>query len=80
VDVFGALGENVALHLRKGGRVAIEGRLDWREWKNAFQEKREAVSIVADAVQFLDSAGGRRPGQRQLELVGAGEGEATLAF
>jgi single-strand DNA-binding protein len=84
VDVFGALGENVALHMRKGSRVGIDGRLDWREWKNSFQEKREAVSIVADTVQFLDGAGGRRPGQSQLELVGAGVGadavESDLAF
>jgi single-strand DNA-binding protein len=82
VDVFGALGENVALHMRKGGRVGIEGRLDWREWKNSFQEKCEAVSIVADAVQFLDSSDGRQPGQRLLELVpaGAGADEVTLVF
>jgi single-strand DNA-binding protein len=75
VDAFGELGENVALHMRKGARVGVEGRLDWREWHNSFQEKREAVSIVADAVQLLDSATGRRPGQGQLELVRAGAGD-----
>ena len=42
VDVFGALGQHVAHHTHKGERVAVDGRLQWREWKNSFQEKREA--------------------------------------
>jgi single-strand DNA-binding protein len=80
VDVLGTLGESLARDMHKGGRVGIDGRLEWREWKNSFQEKREAVSVVADTVQFLDSATGHRDGQPQLELVGAGAHEATLAF
>jgi single-strand DNA-binding protein len=85
VDVFGAQGETAAHRLHKGERVAITGRLEWREWKNSFQEKREAVSVVADTLQFVDGRpGGRRPGQRSLELVGAGVGadevEPDLAF
>jgi single-strand DNA-binding protein len=40
--------------MRKGGRVAVDGRLDWREWETAEQQKRQAVSVVADTVQFLD--------------------------
>jgi single-strand DNA-binding protein len=75
VDVMGTPGESLATHLYKGRRVGIDGRLQWREWKNSFQEKREAVSIVADAVQLLDSAGARQPGPRQLELVRAGAGD-----
>jgi single-strand DNA-binding protein len=54
VSVFGARGESVANYMRKGGRVAVDGRLDWREWETADQQKRQAVSIVADTVQFLD--------------------------
>jgi single-strand DNA-binding protein len=70
VDVFGAHGRHVAQHARKGERVAIEGRLQSREWKSSFQERREAVSVVADSVQFL--AGPRRKAPRQLELAGSG--------
>lgn len=82
VDVPGTLGGSLATQMYKGARVGIDGRLEWREWKNSFQEKREAVSVVADTVQFLDSADGHRNGQRRLELVGAGAGEdeATLVF
>jgi len=42
IDVFGALGQHVAHHTHKGERVAVDGQLQWREWKNSFQEHREA--------------------------------------
>jgi single-stranded DNA-binding protein len=44
--------------------------LEWREWETAEQERRQAVSIVADTVQFLDS-----PGER-ARLDAGGEGTA----
>jgi single-strand DNA-binding protein len=57
VSVYGVPAENVARFTRKGSRVAIDGRLDWREWETD-QQRRQAVSIVADTVQFLDGPGG----------------------
>jgi single-strand DNA-binding protein len=59
VSVYGAPGESVGRYMRRGSRVAIDGRLEWREWETAEQERRQAVSIVADTVQFLDSPGER---------------------
>jgi len=59
VSAFGSLGESVAQYMRKGSRVAIDGRLEWREWESAEEKRRQAVSIVADSVQFLDSPGAR---------------------
>ena len=61
VSAFGAAGESVANYMRKGSRVAVDGRLEWREWETADQQKRQAVSIVADTVQFLDSPSDRAP-------------------
>ena len=61
VTVWGAQGENCARFLSKGRPVAIDGRLEWREWTAQDGGKREAIEIVADAVQFLggrDDAGG----------------------
>lgn len=62
VTVWGAQGENCANYLAKGRPVAIEGRLDWREWEaKDGGGKRQAVQIVANSVQFLgsrDGAGG----------------------
>jgi single-strand DNA-binding protein len=74
VSVFGAAGESVDQYTHKGSRVAVDGRLEWREWETAEQQKRQAVSIVADVVQFLDAAG-----EGEGELVGAG-GEGELSF
>jgi single-strand DNA-binding protein len=59
VSAFGSSGESVAQYMRRGSRVAIDGRLEWREWETADEQRRQAVSIVADSVQFLDSSGAR---------------------
>jgi single-strand DNA-binding protein len=56
VTVWGAHGENCARFLTKGRPVAIDGRLDWREWTGQDDTKRESVEIIADTVQFLGSA------------------------
>ena len=58
VTAFGTLGENVDRYLRRGSHVAIDGRLEWREWETPEQQRRQAVSIVADTVEFLEGPGG----------------------
>jgi len=65
VTVFGAQGENCARFLSKGRPVAVDGRLEWREFQDQAGNKRQAVEIVADAVQFLggrDDMGGGNGG------------------
>jgi single-strand DNA-binding protein len=91
VSVFGGQGENVARYLSKGSRLAIDGRLEWREWETG-EHKRQAIAIVADSVEFLDSPSSaqreaRLDGDGELgspteerELVGAGVGEGDLVF
>ena len=66
VTVWGAQGENCARFLSKGRPVAIDGRLEWREWENNEGQKRQGIDIVADTVQFLggprdESNGGFTP-------------------
>jgi single-strand DNA-binding protein len=59
VKVWGAQGENCATYLSKGRPVAIDGRLDWREWEASDGSgKRQSIDIVADRVQFLGSRDG----------------------
>jgi single-strand DNA-binding protein len=60
VTVWGAQGENCARFLSKGRPIALDGRLEWREWQAQDGAKRESIEIVADSVQFL---GGRDEGQ-----------------
>ena len=61
VTVWGGQGENCHKYLSKGRPVAIDGRLQWREFTDREGNKRQAVDIVAESVQFLggrDDAGG----------------------
>jgi single-strand DNA-binding protein len=59
VSVYGAPADSVSQYMHRGSRVGIDGRLEWREWETSEQQRRQAVSIVADTVQFLDSPGER---------------------
>ena len=56
VTVWGAQGENCSRFLSKGRPIALDGRLEWREWQDQQGNKRQSVEIIADSVQFL---GGR---------------------
>src|SRR4051812_49584213 len=69
VTIWGRQGENAAQYLSKGRPVAVDGRLEWREWQGQQGNKRQAVGIIADKNQFLSSPhglhrGGHRGGQR----------------
>jgi len=90
VSVYGAAAESVSTYMHRGSRVGVDGRLEWREWETAEQQKRQAVSIVADTVQFLDGPRGDRGDglgedregstEGDDELAAAGVGEKDLAF
>jgi single-strand DNA-binding protein len=66
VTVWGAQGENCSRYLSKGRPIAVDGRLQWREWTDKEGQKRQSVDIVADSVQFLggreDAGGGNGNG------------------
>ena len=67
VDVvaFGKQGENCAQYLAKGRPVAISGRLDWSEWETPEGQKRQAVKIVANDVQFLGGRDDAAPARQE---------------
>jgi single-strand DNA-binding protein len=62
VTVWGAQGENCAQYLSKGRPVAVDGRLEWREFQDQQGNKRQAIDIIADSVQFLGSRDGGENG------------------
>jgi single-strand DNA-binding protein len=68
ITVWGQQGENCAQYLSKGRPVAIDGRLEWREWEAQDGSKRQAVEVVAESVQFL---GGRQDGESSYVPAGA---------
>jgi single-strand DNA-binding protein len=74
VSVFGNQAESCSQYLSKGRPVAIDGRLDWREWQAQDGSKRESVEIVAESVQFLGSRGdGEGGGAPQFVPAGAAD-------
>ncbi len=98
VAAFGGLAESVARYMHRGSPVAVDGRLEWREWEatdrsqetlasgehpRSGQQKRQAVSVVAESVQFLGRPATHGEGDvesDERELVGAGAGEIDLVF
>ena len=83
VTVWGNQGESCSQYLSKGRSVAVDGRLDWREWEAQDGTKRQAVEIIADTVQFLggrpDGEGGSG-GERQFVPAAATAASADADF
>lgn len=53
VVAWGKLAEVVCQYTKRGSKVGIEGRLDYRSWEDQNGNKRSTVEIIADNVQFL---------------------------
>ncbi|MEA2297665.1 MAG: single-strand DNA-binding protein [Solirubrobacteraceae bacterium] len=79
VSVFGASGEACGTFLEKGRPVAVDGRLEWHEWETSEGQRRQAVEIIADSVQFLGSP---RPDAAAAETTPAAveSGDEALVF
>jgi single-strand DNA-binding protein len=83
ITVWGAQGENCGRYLSKGRGVAIDGRLRWRQWTDEkTQQKRSAVDIIADTVQFLggrdDTASGNGNGNGFSSSVREAESDIPI--
>lgn len=64
VVVWERQAETVANYLQKGRLVAVQGRLQIRQYETQEGQRREKAEIVASTVRFLDSGrdqGGDRP-------------------
>ena len=57
VVAWGQTGERAAEHLRKGGKVYVEGRIQTRQWEDQTGQKRYTTELIADRVTNLE----RRP-------------------
>src|SRR6266576_536674 len=69
ITVWGNQGESCAQYLAKGRPVAVDGRLEWREWDAQDGTKRQAVEIIADSVQFLGSRSDGEGGGQSAEPI-----------
>ncbi len=59
VTAFQKVAENASQYLKKGARVLVGGRLEFREWESD-GKKHSMVQISAHDIQFLDPAGDNR--------------------
>jgi len=90
VDVWGRTAEVCAQYLARGSKVTVKGRLDWREWETDAGEKRQAVSVVAEAVELptkkeaeqqrQQPASHRPPDPEPPEPLPADDGDDDIPF
>jgi single-strand DNA-binding protein len=56
IAVWGAQAAPCATYLAKGRLIGVQGRLHHREWEAEDGSKHSRLQVLADSVEFLDSA------------------------
>ena len=59
VSTWNKQAETCARYLTKGRRVALDGRLRSSSWEDSDGNKRSAIEVVANRVQFLSPPPGK---------------------
>ena len=68
VSVWQKQAERCVEYLSKGRPIFVEGRLQSRQWEAEGGQKRTAIEVTANRVQFMDWSGDREGApQRQAE-------------
>jgi single-strand DNA-binding protein len=57
ITAWRVLGENCAKFIKKGSKVGVMGELQIRNYDDKDGNKRTAVDVIADDVEFLDRKG-----------------------
>ena len=60
VVVWAKMAETCGEYLSKGSPVFVEGRIQSRSWETPQGEKRSAVEVIAERVQFLGKTKGSK--------------------
>jgi single-strand DNA-binding protein len=76
VTVFGPNAENLSRSLTKGSRIAVDGRLSWREWTTDSGSKGQALDVVANNVHYLDTKA-EADARRTADTSAPAPGDAT---
>ena len=71
IVTFGQTAEFVSQYLDKGAMVGIVGRLSSRSWETDDGQKRSAVEVVGERVQFMES---KQEAERRRAARAAREG------
>ena len=59
ISTWNKQAETCARYLTKGKRVAVDGRLRSSSWEDSDGNKRSAIEVVANRVQFLSPPPGK---------------------
>jgi single-strand DNA-binding protein len=65
VTCWNKTAENVVKFLKKGSKVAVEGRLKLESWVDKLGDKRSKICLVAESVEFLPTGDRQNTGQSQ---------------
>lgn len=76
VTCFNGLGKNVASYVRRGMKVAVEGRLHYTKWTDNAGVERYGVEIYADKVDFLTKAPAAEASAEPAPAKGRGKKKA----
>lgn len=64
VSLWGKRGEALAKYVTKGTRVAVEGRVQYRQYEDRDGNKRTATEIVASDIELLGGGSRQSDGPR----------------
>ena len=75
VVAYGKTAELAERYIRKGSKVYVEGRIQYRSWDDQQTgQKKYSTEIVVNQLTFLDSAAGRGAGSAPEDGQGGGGG------
>ena len=79
VEVYGPQANLCAERLGKGSRVVVDGELDWREWTDREQNRREAVVLRARQILFERTVSTPSPESEPGKGDGSPDGESVAS-
>ena len=71
ISTWNKQAETCAQYLTKGKRVAVDGRLRSSSWEDAEGNRRSAVEVVANRVQFLSPPPGKEDATADIPFEAA---------
>jgi single-strand DNA-binding protein len=77
VTAFGKQGDLCAEYLEKGRQVAVSGRLEYSEYKDAEGNPRSRHEVIVDEIDFLGGPreGADGPSERELAGIASERGD-----
>jgi len=74
IEAWNKTGENCNTYLEKGSSIAIDGRLDTKQWVSKSGENKTKIFCVADNVHFLKNKDKAQPSSTKEILKEASSG------